>query len=102
MRRYFYASILVVAAFPAYADSDNSITLVIENDAGMVSTLPDMTTKECDAAKLLLSARKTYPIVSGVFSSGSFTTMTPVSPPPVAHTSVITSVKCMTTADKKQ
>lgn len=91
------AALLLLFVAPAYADTDTNVTLVIENDAGAVTMMPDMTRRECDAAAGLLSARKS----SGISITGSVLTLNGYVPAPSPRTSTVTSAKCMTPAEKK-
>lgn len=101
------AAVLATLALPAYADVPDNVTLTIENDAGSVTTVPGMTGRECDGVVALLIKRKSAFSVSGTVLScdncalwAGNQTLAPS--PPLPHTSVITSAKCMTPTEKKQ
>lgn len=102
MKRIAVILLAFAIAAPAYADTDDSMTLIIENDAGSVTQVPGMTQRECDAAKDLLSQRK--PRATGqilTLSSGTMTWNGAAIPSSSPHTSALTTIKCMAPADKK-
>lgn len=104
MKRHLILVAALVVGVPAYADTDNSVTLVLENDAGLVTTVPGLTRHECDAAAALLADRGTYFTTSTSLAlpsntwtgSGVITALPSASP-----TSRLRSTKCMTATDKK-
>lgn len=84
----------MLMASPAVADT---VTLQIENDAGMVTTREGMTQTECDSAALLLNGSKSNEnqssgfIISGSvcpFVGGCQAASTP-------HTPKLTKAQCM-------
>lgn len=93
IRRIIFAAALL--ASPAIADT---VTLQIENDAGMVTTREGYTQTECDAAALLLNGSKDYTSLttSGTliinacpYTNGCWT------PPSQPHTPRLTKAQCM-------
>ncbi len=97
MRAFVMAlAIVVLIGPPAFADVVDNVTLVIENDAGMVTQRDGMTQRECDAAAGLLSARK-LPSVN-YFITGNATYLGGVSVK--SATSKLTSATCVTPTDK--
>jgi hypothetical protein len=89
------AALLCIA--PARADIAGNVTLVIENDAGMVTQVVDMTRRECDAAAGLLNSRKDNSWVT--MACCNAITLGPT--PTKAATSRLTSAKCvLQTQDK--
>lgn len=94
------AALILAAALtsPAIADTASNVTLVLENDAGMVTQLPDLTQRECDAITALLIPRKPQlGTVSGFYISGTLT-MNPG--PAKSATSKLTTVRCVLPTDK--
>lgn len=51
-------TLLALALTTTPALADDTVTLTIENDAGMVTTVPDLTQRECDAAVVLMTTRR--------------------------------------------
>lgn len=92
-RIIFLATILLSS--PAFADS---VTLTIENDAGMVTTREGYTQTECDAAALLLNGSRES-MNPGILSTGTVwsnaITIMPQSQSSQPHTSKMTKAQCM-------
>lgn len=92
------AVLLSLLAIPALADTDNSITLLIENHAGIVTEVRDMTQRECDAARSLLNAR---PPSSSPFAISNGTLSLYGSNAVSAPDPTVRSAKCVRPTDKK-
>ena len=90
MKLTHLAMIGIIAAVPAFADT---ITLQIENDAGMVTTRDGYTPTECDAAALLLNGATDVPNPSVASTWGGNLVL--VQPKMQPHTSKLTKAQCM-------
>lgn len=95
------AAIAVAAATlciqPAHADTANGVTLLIENDAGMVTQVSEMTRRECDAAAALLNSRKSD---LTTFALSQTCCAISINPLTKAATSHLTSARCVLATDK--
>lgn len=98
MRKALLVMALSSLALPAMADTDNSVTLLIENHAGILTEVRDMTQRECDAARSLLSAR---PVSSSPFTISSSTLSLYGSNAASAPDPTVRSAKCVRPTDKK-
>jgi hypothetical protein len=98
--RYLIAAALLIAG-PAFADTDDGVTLTLENDAGMVTTVPGLTDRECNAITALLATRRTNG--SGYLSLSSTSGVTLYATQPAApHTSALTKTACVRATDQKK
>jgi hypothetical protein len=93
IRRLIFAAALL--STPALADT---VTLQIENDAGMVTTREGYTQTECDAAALLLNGAKdtcTGSCITGLIIGNGTPYINGYQPPPQPHTPKLTKAQCM-------
>jgi hypothetical protein len=92
IRRLVFAAALL--STPALADT---VTLQIENDAGMVTTREGYTQTECDAVTLLLNGSKTSDgLLTGTMSTGATNfIVAPYQSAPTPHTPKLTKAQCM-------
>ena len=109
MKHLTFAVLLACLPLVARAESP-TVTLTIENDAGMVTQVADLTARECDALVTLLVPKATVgtiacPISAGCNFIGSpwgpNVTMSTNTPPPQPHTSRLTSAKCLVPANPR-
>ncbi len=102
MRLHAFILTFTLCAAPAFADIPANVTLVIENDAGMVTQLRELTQRECDAISALLSPRKSQN-AGLMISSGSSSYI--LGGVPMAETKPLTSrlttARCMTEVSKQ-
>lgn len=99
MKLRFAALMGALLAGPALADTPANVSLIIENDAGMVTQFHDLTQRECDAVTSLLAPRKTLGSYSGLVIGTTTLGGYPTESKPL--TSRLTTARCVTATDKK-
>lgn len=98
-----YALATMLAASPAYAWDTKPpppTILILENEAGMIIQVPDMTAKECTMAVALLAPPQLS--CPTCMTAGSPFILSYSSSPPKQTTSKLTTAKCVVaTQDQK-
>ena len=97
MRRL--AALMCLVALPAFADTDNGVTLTIENDSGMVTQVASMTQRECDAAQELLRPRRLTGSTALYNATSTLGTLT-YGNIPTPPSSRLATAKCSRSTDK--
>jgi hypothetical protein len=93
LRRLLFAFLFLTT--PALADT---VTLQIENDAGMVTTREGYTQTECDAAALLLNGSKVADQTGFIINGSGYMACPFVGgcqSAPQPHTSKLTKAQCL-------